>query len=108
MSFVYLMLAIATEVVGSSSLKASEGFSKPLPSVLVVIFFGLAFSFLSLALKDIPLGTAYAIWSGLGTAATVAISVVIWKEQLNIWSILGVALIILGVVVLQLLGKAAA
>lgn len=103
-AFLYLMLAIVTELIGTSLLKASDGFTKLFPTVGLLISFSLAFFFLSLSLKTIPLNLAYAIWSGLGTVATVVISILIWKERVNFASISGIALIIIGVVILNLYG----
>ncbi|MEI7771323.1 MAG: multidrug efflux SMR transporter [Chloroflexales bacterium] len=103
-----LLGAIASEVVGTTFLKLSNGFSRPLYSVIFVAGYGLSFYLMSLSLKQIPLGTAYAIWSGLGTAATVAVGVILWKESLDLARIAGIALIIIGVLVLNFLSKAAA
>jgi small multidrug resistance pump len=103
-----LLAAIASEVVATTSLKLSNGFSRPLPSLIVVVGYGLSFYLMSLSLRSIPLGTAYAIWSGLGTAATVAIGVLLWKESLDPARIIGIALILIGVVVLNFVSKAAA
>ena len=102
MGYMYLMLAIVSELIGTSLLKASEGFSKLFPTVGLLVSFSLAFFFLSLSLKTIPLNLAYAIWSGLGTVATVIISILIWKEKVNFASITGISLIIIGVIVLNM------
>ncbi|HBI8821390.1 TPA: quaternary ammonium compound efflux SMR transporter QacH [Staphylococcus aureus] len=104
MSYLYLALAIVGEIIGSSLLKASEGFSKLFPTIGVIIAFVVSFFFLSLALKTIPLNTAYALWSGLGLVLTTIISVLIWKEKLNMASIAGITLILAGVVILNLFG----
>ncbi len=104
MAYVYLALAIIFELIGTSLLKASEGFSKLWPTLGVIIVFFFSFFFLSSSLKEIPLNVAYAIWSGLGTVATVIISILIWKEKINTASVIGIALIIIGVVVLNLFG----
>ncbi|OPH59037.1 quaternary ammonium transporter [Paenibacillus ferrarius] len=101
-SFVLLAAAILAEVFGSSMLKMSNGFKKLFPSLGVVMGMGLAFYCLSLSLKVIPLGTAYAIWSGAGTALTALIGVVIYKEKLNLKNYLGLVLIIGGVVMMKL------
>jgi small multidrug resistance pump len=102
MAYLFLSLAIIFELIGTSMLKASEGFSKILPSLGVILGFGFAFFFLSLSLKVIPLNMAYAIWSGVGTVATVMISVLIWKEKVSFGSLIGIILIVVGVVVLHL------
>lgn len=104
MSYLYLVLAIVGEIIGSSLLKASEGFSKLFPTIGVIIAFVVSFFFLSLSLKTIPLNTAYALWSGLGLVLTTIISVLIWKEKLNMASIAGITLILAGVVILNLFG----
>ncbi|HDM9856504.1 TPA: quaternary ammonium compound efflux SMR transporter QacH [Listeria monocytogenes] len=102
MSYLYLALAIVGEIIGSSLLKASEGFSKLFPTIGVIIAFVVSFFFLSLSLKTIPLNTAYSLWSGLGLVLTTIISVLIWKEKLNMASIAGITLILAGVVILNL------
>lgn len=99
MSYLYLLLAIVGELIGSSMLKASEGFTKIYPTIFVGSFF-----FLSLAMKTIPLNTAYALWSGIGIIATTIISVLIWKEKINVASVTGITLILVGVVILNLFG----
>ena len=97
-------LAIVGEIIGSSLLKASEGFSKLYPTIGVIIAFVGCFFFLSLSLKTIPLNTAYALWAGLGLVLTTVISVLVWKEKLNMASIAGITLILVGVVILNLFG----
>ncbi|KAB8135721.1 multidrug efflux SMR transporter [Gracilibacillus oryzae] len=104
MSYLYLLLAIIGELIGSSLLKASEGFSKLYPTIGVIVAFIACFFFLSLSLKTIPLNTAYAIWSGIGIVATTIISVLIWKEKINMASVAGIILILAGVVILNLYG----
>ena len=103
-----LGFAILSEIVATTALKLSDGFTKPLPSLIVVVGYGIAFYLISLSLRQIPIGTAYAIWSGVGTAATAVIGVLLWKETLEPGRIIGIALIIIGVVVLQAFSKAAA
>lgn len=100
--YAYLAIAIISEVFGSSMLKVSNGFKKLFPSNGVVIGMGLAFYCLSLSLKTIPLGTAYAIWSGIGTALTALVGVIVYKEVFNLKKFLDLVLIIGGVVVLKL------
>ena len=99
------MLAVASEVMGSSALKASQGFSKLLPSLLVVLGYGSAFYLLSQSLKTIPLSVAYAVWSGLGTALIALLGWLVFKEPMNGPMVLGIALIIAGVVLLNLVGR---
>lgn len=100
----YLLLAISIigEVFGSSLLKATNGFKKVLPSLGVVFGYGIAFYTLSLTLTELPLGTVYAIWSGVGTALTAMVGVVLYKEVFNLKKFLGIMLIIFGVILLNI------
>jgi small multidrug resistance pump len=105
--WVYLITAIVSEVIATSALKASTGFTKPLPSVVVVIGYLVSFYFLSLTLKTIPVGIAYAIWSGV---SVVLISVVAWLlygQKLDLPALIGMGLIISGVMVINLFSKTA-
>ncbi len=105
MPFVFLFVAIAFEVVGTSLLKATDGFSRLWPTVACLGSYVAAFAALAWAIKhDLPVGLAYAMWSGLGTAAIVAIGVVFLHEPLNVTKVAGVLLVIGGVVVLNLGG----
>ena len=104
MAYLFLAISIMSELFGTSMLKASQGFTRLLPVIATLISFTCSFFFLSLSLKTIPLNTAYAIWSGVGTVATVIISILIWKEKINIGSVMGISLIVIGVVVLNLFG----
>ena len=101
-SILILVLAILSEVVGTVALKASEGFTRLGPNVLVVVGYGLSFYLLAQALKQIPLGIAYAIWSGLGTAGAVVAGVLFWRESLNLTGGIGILLIIIGVILLNI------
>ena len=103
-----LLLAILSEVVGTVALKASDGFARLGPTALVVVGYGLTFYFLGLALKQIPLSVAYAIWSGLGTAGAVLAGVLLWRESLNLAGVIGIALIVAGVLILNLFPGASA
>lgn len=107
-SMLILLLAIVSEVVGTVALKASEGFARLGPTLLVVVGYVLTFYFLGLALKQIPLGVAYAIWSGLGTAGAVLAGVLLWRESLSPAGVVGIALIVAGVVILNLFPGASA
>ncbi len=100
--FLYLLLAIVSEVIATSSLKASQGFSRLWPSLLVVVGYGAAFYWFSLSLKQIPLGIAYAIGSGLGTVGVGLIGLLLWGETLNALRVFGIALILIGTVILNL------
>jgi small multidrug resistance pump len=102
MQWVYLAVAIVSEVVATSALKASEGFSRLWPSAIVVIGYASAFYFLSLTLKTIPVGVAYAIWSGAGVALITSIAWILHGQALDLAAIMGILLIVAGVVVLNL------
>lgn len=105
MGYLYLSIAIVAEVIGTSALKASEGFTNLWPSLIVVVGYGVAFYFLSLVLKYIPVGIAYAIWSGLGTVLIALVAAFAFKQIPDTPSLIGMALIIFGVVVIQLFSK---
>jgi small multidrug resistance pump len=102
MSYLYLALAIVAEVIGTSALKATAGFTRPGPSVLVVVAYGAAFYCLSLALRSIPVGIAYAIWSGVGTALIALVGWWVLGQRLDAPAWAGIGLIVAGVVVIQL------
>jgi len=105
MNFLFLALAIVFEVIGSSFIKASDGFTKVLPSLVVVVAYSICFYFFSLALKSIPLGVAYAIWGGAGIVLTAIISVVIFRQKLDLPALIGIGLIVSGVLVLNIFSK---
>lgn len=98
----YLGIAIFSEVMATASLKSTEGFTKIGPSVLVLIGYSAAFYFLSLTLEDIPIGVAYAVWSGVGVATITIVSVVYMDQKIDIAGVLGIGLIVAGVIVLRL------
>ncbi len=108
MHWLYLAIAIVAEVVGTSFLRAAAGFTKPLPSVMVVVGYGLAFFFLSLTLDKVPVGVAYAIWSGVGVTLIATIGWLFLGQKLDPPTIVGMGLIVAGVVVLNLFSKSAA
>jgi small multidrug resistance pump len=101
MHWVYLILAIITEVCGTTSMKLSEGFTRTLPSVFIFVFYALSFTFVTLALKVLPVGATYAIWSAIGTALITVIGVLWFGEGMNTLKVLSLLLIILGVAGLQ-------
>jgi multidrug transporter EmrE-like cation transporter len=105
-SWITLSLAIAAEVVATSALKSSEGFTRLLPSVLVVVGYALAIYLLSLVLKSIPVGVAYAIWSGLGVVLITLVAWVVHGQRLDLPGLIGMGLIVGGVVVLNLYSSA--
>ena len=100
--------AIVAEVVATSALKASEGFTRWWPSVVVVLGYGLAFWLLSLTLRSVPVGVAYAIWSGLGTVLIGVVGWLAFGQRLDAWALLGMALIVAGVLVMNLLSQSSA
>ena len=104
----FLLLTIGFEVLGTVMLKLSEGFTKLIPSILVVVGYGLSFYLLSLLMKqNVPVGIIYAVWSGLGTVAIVLIGVWLWGERLTLPALVGIALVIIGVVLINLTTESA-
>ncbi len=103
--WVLLALAIAAEVIGTTALKASEGFTGIVPSALVALGYGAAFYLMSQALKSLEIGTVYAEWSGVGIVATAIIGLIAFRESLDAPKLIGIALIVVGVVVLQAFSK---
>lgn len=101
MAWVYLSIAIVSEVVGTSFLKQSEGFSVLVPSIISLSAYGLALFMLSLAVKDIELGIAYAIWAGVGTALIVLIGWLVFHQSIDAAAVVGVGMIVGGVVVIN-------
>ena len=108
MGYLYLGTAVAAEVIATSALKASDGFTRLLPSLVVVVGYGIAFYFLSLVLKTVPVGVAYAIWSGAGIVLIGLIGWLALKQPLDLPAMLGMGLIIAGVAVIQLFSRTAA
>lgn len=101
----YLITAIVSEVIATSALKASTGFTKPLPSAVVVIGYLVSFYFLSLTLKTIPVGIAYAIWSGVGVVLISVVAWLLYGQKLDLPALIGMGLIISGVMVINLFSK---
>lgn len=100
--YFYLFVAICAEVAGTLALRYTHGFMKLLPSLIVIVAYSLAFYMLSLALRNIPVGIAYAIWSGVGTAIVAIAGMVLFGERLTIATVAGLALIIVGVILLEM------
>lgn len=96
-----LFAAIGSEVIATTALKLSEGFTRPLPSTLVVVGYGLSFYLLSLTLRSLSIGVAYAIWSGVGTAAIAIIGAFWFQETLTPTRVAGIVLIIAGVILVN-------
>jgi small multidrug resistance pump len=103
-SWLYLAGAILLEVAGTSCMKLSEGFTKLIPSVLIFVFYSLSFAGLTIALKKLDVGIAYAVWAGVGTALIAVIGIIYFKESLTLVKVLSLLLIIMGVVGLNLGG----
>lgn len=99
-----LVLAIACELVATACLKASLGFTRPWPSLLVVVGYAAAFYFLSITLKALPISVAYAIWSGVGTLGMALVGALLWKEPMDRTRVAAILLIVAGVVLLNLAG----
>ena len=102
MTYFYLALAIAAEVAGTSLLKATEEFTKLVPTTFLVIFYLISFWLMTLALRELPLGVVYAVWSGLGICLVAVVGAFVYKEMPDLASIIGMGLIISGVVVMHL------
>jgi multidrug transporter EmrE-like cation transporter len=105
MNWLYLIIAIVGEVVGTSALKACEGFSKLYPSIFVILGYGTAFYFLSLTLRSIPVGVVYAIWSGVGVFLITLVGWFLFGQKLDLAGWIGMSLICLGVIILNLFSK---
>ena len=104
-NWLILFIAIVAEVIATSALKSSEGFTKPIASIVVVLGYMIAFYWLSLTLKTIPVGIAYAVWSGVGIVLITTVAWIVFDQKLDVWGIVGIALIMSGVLVLNLLSK---
>lgn len=105
--WIYLTLAIFSEVLATASLKSTEGFTKLWPSVLVLVGYSAAFYFLSMTLDSIPIGVAYAIWSGVGVAAITLVSIFFLDQKIDTAGFIGIGLIVAGVIVLRLFSESA-
>lgn len=105
MQWFYLSIAILAEVIATSSLKAAEGFTRLIPSLIVVFGYGTAFYFLSLTLRTMQVGTAYAIWSGVGTVLISLVAWLLYNQKLDAAAIAGITLIIAGVAIIKFLSQ---
>jgi small multidrug resistance pump len=104
-AWMMLGLAIVAEVIGTTALKASENFTRLMPSLIVVVGYGVAFYCLSLVLRSIPVGVAYAIWSGLGIVLITLVAYLVYGQHIDLAGLIGMGLIIAGVVVLNVFSK---
>lgn len=107
-SYLYLAAAIVSEVIGTSALKASNEFTRPVPTMIMLAAFLSAFYFLTLTLRTIPVGVAYAIWSGVGIVLVTGFAWIYYGQKLDLAALIGLGLIIAGVVVINLLSKSVA
>ncbi len=105
MTYLYLAIAIIAEVAATSALKASEEFTRLVPSTIVVIGYGSAFYFMTLVLREIPIGITYAVWSGLGIVLVAVVGFFLYKQTTDIPAIIGMGLIISGVIVIHVFSK---
>lgn len=103
--YLYLAIAIAAEVIATTSMKAIDGFNKPLPLLLVVCGYALAFWMLTLVVRTIPVGIAYAVWAGLGIVLVSIAALVLYQQKLDLPAIVGMGLIVSGVAVIQLFSQ---
>jgi small multidrug resistance pump len=108
MQYVYLTLAIVAEVIATTCLKASDGFSNLVPTIITVVGYGIAFFFLSLVLKTMPTGIAYAIWSGVGIILIASAAWAFQGQKLDVPALLGMGLIVAGVVVINVFSNSSA
>ncbi|KAA0178989.1 QacE family quaternary ammonium compound efflux SMR transporter [Cupriavidus cauae] len=105
MHWIYLSIAIVAEVIATTALKAAAGFTRPLPSLVVVTGYAIAFFCLSLTLRSVPIGIAYAIWSGVGIVLVSVAAWLLFGQRLDLPALLGIALIMAGVLVINLWSK---
>lgn len=105
--WIFLLLATVAEVIATSALKASEGFTRLIPTMIVVIGYAIAFYFLALSLKQIPIGVAYAVWAGLGIVFISVIAWFLYGQKLDTAALIGIGLILSGVLVINLFSKSA-
>ena len=104
-AYIYLAVAIIAEVVATSALKASEEFTRWIPSMIVVIGYGAAFYYMTLVLRSIPIGITYAVWAGLGIVLVTVIGAVLYKQIPDMPAMIGIGLIVAGVIVINLFSK---
>ena len=106
-NWLFLAIAIVSETIATSALKSSAGFTRLMPSLLVVAGYGIAFYFLSLTLRTIPIGIAYAVWSGVGIVLIALVGWLVFGQKLDTPALLGMGLIVAGVVVMNVFSKTA-
>ncbi|MGY2962620.1 small multidrug resistance pump [Pseudomonas sp. TE36184] len=106
-AYYYLAIAICSEVIATVSMKAIKGWSTPIPLLLVIVGYGVAFWMLTLVVRTVPVGVAYAVWAGMGIVMVSVAALFIYGQKLDLPAMLGMGLIVLGVVVIQLFSKTA-
>ena len=106
-AFLYLLIAIVAEVIATSALKASDSFTRLIPSLVTAVGYGVAFYCLSHSMKTVPVGVGYAIWSGVGIVLITAIAWVLFKQKLDLPAMIGMSMILAGVVVINVFSKSA-
>ena len=107
LTYATLFLAVLAETIGTTALQASQQFTRPLPSVIVVVAYAAAFYLLALTLRNVPVGVAYALWSGLGILLIALIGFVVFGQTLDWPAVIGMSLIVAGIAVIQLFSGAA-
>lgn len=105
MGYLFLSIAIIAEVIGTSALKASQEFTKLVPSIITIVGYGTSLYFLSLVLKTIPVGIAYAIWSGVGITLITLTGAILFKQIPDVPAIIGMAMIVSGVIVINIFSE---
>lgn len=105
MAYFYLAIAIVAEVAATSALKASEEFTRPIPSLIVIVGYGVAFYLLTLVLRSIPVGITYAMWAGLGIVFVALVGAVLYKQIPDLPAIIGMSFIAIGVIFINLFSK---
>lgn len=106
-AYIYLFFAILAETIGTTTLQASQQFTRLLPSLLVVVAYAISFYLLAMALRSIPVGIAYAVWSGLGIVFIAAIGFLVFGQKLDLPAVLGMGMILAGILVIHLFSRAA-
>ncbi|MFN3145261.1 MAG: SMR family transporter [Paracoccaceae bacterium] len=106
-AYIYLFIAILAETIGTTALQASQQFTRLLPSLLVVVAYAISFYLLAMALRSIPVGIAYAVWSGLGIVFIAAIGFLVFGQKLDLPAVLGMGMILAGILVIHLFSRAA-
>ena len=106
-TYLILLLAVMTETIATTALQASQQFTRLIPSVVVVLGYGVSFWLLSLTLKTLPVGIVYALWSGLGIVLIAVIGYLVFGQKLDLPAVLGIAMILVGIVVINLFSKTA-